>query len=867
MKNILLFYLLCLLPLVGFATHNRAGEITYRQISGLTYEITVVTYTSSLPGAADRPTLRVTYGDNVSEEVARIELIYLPNNYKRNTYKSQHTFPGPGAYDIVVEDPNRNYGVKNIPNSVFTVFTIKSTLVINAELGNNTTPVLLNPPIDMAGLHQLFVHNPAAYDAEGDSLSYDLTVCLGEDGNPIPGYTLPPASRSLTVNPVTGDLIWDSPTDTGSYNVAINVMEWRDGIKIGNIVRDMQIDVRNTTNRPPVNDPLPKLCVEAGKKISLLVTSRDPDNDPLSHKVIGGPLNLSVSPAKSLQLISASAGRITSLFTWQTVCQHVRKQPYEIILKAEDNNPHVSLVDMDPLIITVLGPAPKNLKAEPATNAVTLSWESCGCGNIKGYNIYRKVDSSSFVLDSCQTNQLTEAGFTKIGFVDTTSSTTYIDNNQGIGLTQGGLYCYRIAAVFNDDQEGYPSDEVCTPLVPGLPFICKVSVDSIAVNGKISLAWRIPTDFDTLQFPGPYRYYISRSNDLWGGNFQVIDSSLTSITDTTYLDTAINTVAGPYSYMVELYDVPKGMRVGYPGVASALLPELTPTDKQVNIHFSNNTPWQNSAYDIYRSEEGGPFNFVVTSHSKDYQDKNLINGESYAYYAISHGTYTYDKVQYSSTNRSLLRTITPYDNIPPCAPSLSVVVNCDSLFNVLYWALPDGSCGSDVAGYILYYSNLVDNPLDSLTYIPHHDAFSFKHFPTLNLGGAYGIVAVDSVGNRSDMTKAVAADSCSLYDLPNVFTPNGDGINDLFVPVKNTYQYVEKVSMKIFNRYGDLVFQTEDPQIRWDGKVMGTNKLASPGVYYYICDVWERRSIGVFLGAPKVGFVYLLTDKQHNKTD
>jgi len=796
-----------------------------------------------------------------------MELVYLPNNYKRNTYKSEHTFPGPGAYDIVVEDPNRNYGVKNIPNSVFTVFTIKSTLVINAELGNNTTPVLLNPPIDMAAVHQLFVHNPAAYDAEGDSLSYDLTMCLGEDGNAISGYTLPPASKSLTVNAVTGDLVWDSPTDSGSYNVAINVMEWRNGIKIGNIVRDMQIDVRNTTNHPPVNDPLPALCVEAGKKISLLVTSRDQDNDPLSHKVIGGPLGLATSPAKNLQLISASAGTITSLFTWQTVCQHVRKQPYEVILKEEDNNPHISLVDMDPIIIDVLGPAPKNVTAEPATNAVTLKWESCGCSNIKGYNIYRKVDSSKFVVDSCRTGILNSAGFIKIGFADTTQSNSFIDNNQGAGLTQGELYCYRVAAVFDGDLEGYPSEEVCTPLVPGLPFICNVSVDSDAENGEISLAWRIPTNFDATQFPGPYQYYISRSNDLWGGDFKLINSSLTSITDTTFVDTPINTLAGPYSYMIELFDVSKGMRVGYPGIASTLLPELTPTDQRVGIHFSNNTPWQNNSYDIYRSEEGGAFVPVATSFSKDYDDKNLVNGHSYDYYAISHGTYNYNDIQYSTVNRSLLRNIKPYDNVPPCAPSLSVTVSCDSLFNVLHWALPNGSCGSDIASYILFYSNLVDNPLDSLTTIPHHDVFSFKHFPSLNLGGAYGIVAVDSVGNRSEMIKAIAADSCSLYDLPNVFTPNGDGINDLFVPVKNTYQYVEKVSMKIFNRYGVLVFETEDPKIRWDGKMMNTNKLAAPGVYYYICDVWERRSVGVFLGAPKVGFVYLLADKQHNKTD
>lgn len=856
-----------LLHISCFATHNRAGEITYRQISGSTYEIIVVTYTSSLPGTADRPSLVVSFGDNVALEVARYELIFLSNNYKRNTYKVQHTFPGPGTYEIVVEDPNRNYGVKNIPNSVFTVFTIKSTLVINAALGNNTTPQLLNPPIDMAGKFKLFVHNPAAFDAEGDSLSFALTSCLGEDGKPIPGYALPPATESLTINPVTGDLIWKNPSDTGSFNVAINVMEWRNGVKIGNIVRDMQIDVRNTTNNPPVNDPLKQVCIEAGKTITMYVTSRDQDNDPLSHKLIGGPLSLPISPANQLKLVSVSSGVITSEFTWKTDCAHIRRQPYEVVLKADDNNSRLNLVDLDPIQIYIKGPAPKNLKAEPATNSVTLRWESCGCSNVVGYNIYRREEPSSYVVDSCKTEVLPLFGFKKIGAVSA-SALEYIDNNSGTGLMLGGNYCYRVVAVYADNFEGYPSDEVCTTLVPGLPFICNVSVVADdATNGQIDIAWRIPSGFDVVQFPGPYKYNIYRSSDLWGGDFQLINSLSGNLTDTTYSDKLINTLDGPYSYMVELFDISKATRVGYPGIASTTLPELQSTDERLDLHMANNTPWQNGSYQIYRSDDFGPFSLKTTIFSRDYSDLNLTNGRDYSYYAISQGTYTFNNEQFTTVNRSHVRSLKPHDNVAPCAPTLAIEVSCDSLYNKLLWTIPSDPCAHDVAGYVIYYSNLVDNALDSLTYISKADQFTYKHFPSKNLGGAYGIVAVDSVGNKSVMTRAVAADSCSLYELPNVFTPNGDGKNDLFVPVKHTYQFVDRISIKIFNRYGELVFETTDPEIRWDGKIKGNNKNASPGVYYYICDIWELRSVGVFQGPPKVGFVYLLSDGANGSSD
>ena len=867
MKRLLGIVFVLLFHLSSFATHNRAGEITYRQISGSTYEIVVVTYTSSLPGTADRPSLMVSFGDNVSLEVARYELVYLANNYKRNTYKAQHTFPGPGTYDVVVEDPNRNYGVKNIPNSVFTVFTVKSTLVINAALGNNTTPQLLNPPIDMAGKLKLFVHNPAAFDAEGDSVSFALTSCLGEDGKPIPGYVYPPATESLTIDPVTGDLIWKTPSDTGSFNVAINVMEWRNGIKIGNIVRDMQIDVRNTTNNPPVNDPLKAICVEAGKRISMLVTSRDQDNDPLSHKVIGGSVTMVNYPANELKLVSVGAGFVTSEFNWQTSCSHIRKQPYEVILKAEDNNPIINLVDMDPIQISIKGPAPKNLAAEPATNAVTLRWQSCGCDNVVAYNVYRKVDPSSYVLDSCKTGVLPLYEYTKVGTVSASAALEFIDNNDGKGLVLGGNYCYRVASVFAEGQEGYPTDEVCTKLVPGLPFICKVSVVSDAVAGQVDVAWRVPTAFDAVQYPGPYKYNVYRSTDLWGGNFQPIGSVTGGISDTTFSDKAVNTLEGPYSYMVELFDLSKGVRVGHPGVASTTLPVLTATDERIDIHMDNNTPWQNGSYDIFRSTEGSSFAPLASIDSRDYSDINLANERSYAYYAISHGTYTFNDKEFVTDNRSHVRSMKPHDNVAPCAPNLSIEVSCDSLFNTLVWTLPNNPCAHDVAAYIIYYSNLVDKDLDSLTYIPQAEQLTFKHYPSLNLGGAYGIVAVDSVGNRSTLTRAVAADSCSVYDLPNVFTPNGDGINDLFVPVKHTYQFVERISIKIFNRHGELVFETTEPEIRWNGKVKGSSNFASPGVYYYICDIWERRSVGVFQGPPKVGFVYLLSNETKNTSE
>ncbi len=70
----------------------------------------------------------------------------------------------------------------------------------------------------------------------------------------------------------------------------------------------------------------------------------------------------------------------------------------------------------------------------------------------------------------------------------------------------------------------------------------------------------------------------------------------------------------------------------------------------------------------------------------------------------------------------------------------------------------------------------------------------------------------------------------SLVDMPNVFTPNGDGVNDIFKPIKTAS--LESFHGIILNRWGRKIYEWHDPQKGWDGKISG--KYASPGTYFYI---------------------------------
>lgn len=70
----------------------------------------------------------------------------------------------------------------------------------------------------------------------------------------------------------------------------------------------------------------------------------------------------------------------------------------------------------------------------------------------------------------------------------------------------------------------------------------------------------------------------------------------------------------------------------------------------------------------------------------------------------------------------------------------------------------------------------------------------------------------------------------SSLEVPNVFTPDGDGYNDVFIVSHNSMQAFHGV---IYNRSGRKVFEWTNPDIGWDGKLPGGSE-ASPGAYFYI---------------------------------
>jgi gliding motility-associated-like protein len=105
--------------------------------------------------------------------------------------------------------------------------------------------------------------------------------------------------------------------------------------------------------------------------------------------------------------------------------------------------------------------------------------------------------------------------------------------------------------------------------------------------------------------------------------------------------------------------------------------------------------------------------------------------------------------------------------------------------------------------------------------------------------GKYKAQAVNYLGCTAELVVDVPLD-CEVADIPNAFSPNGDGKNDvLYVRGSN----MQTMSFKVYNRWGQIVFETHDPSKGWDGKYKASE--APVEAYAYVLSV-VFKSGGVF---------------------
>ncbi len=862
------------------ATHNRAGEITYRQLSGLTYEFTITTYTKASSIDADRAELEIKWGDGTSNLLPRTTETFLANDIKLNKYKGVHTYLAPATYIVSMEDPNRIENIINMATSINVLFYIEDTLIIlNPNLyGLNNSPELLNPPIDFANVDQVFVHNPNAYDPDGDSLSYTLVPPLQTVGSVVPGYASPAqinpsANNQISINPFTGELIWDSPQRQGVYNIAILITEYRNGQRIGTVLRDLQIIVEQRNNRPPVIDEVAKICKIAGDTIHIDFRATDLDvGQIVKLSSNGAPYILSVSPANFYDIVNGNPA--TAKFDWATTCSHLQNNDYQIIVKAEDNAP-VPLVDLNTILISVLAPPPQYVVANynGITKKMTLRWDSLyTCSNnakFLGFSIWKKK-GCGVTIDTCNPNPA-NYGYTKIAETKNYSFTESI-------LSRGNVYSYLVVAEYGELSNvgfifnkfsGYPSKEVCVEIPVNIPLMYNVDVRSTDIStGEIYIEWSKPKPpaLDTLQFVAPYSFELYRLED---GDVSPVKiatitaSTFSGLVDTFFWDKNLNTEAKKYTYYVIFYANNFKDTIGDSGQASSIFLSTTPSNATIDLSWEFFVPWVNDSFVVYRLNPiTSLYDSITTTTNSNYKDTNLINDSTYCYKVKSIGAYTVNGLKEPLLNISQTICAKPKDTLPPCPPILAINNFCkddnlpkDTFVNYLTWKLNDLCNDTDIVNIKIWYK-----PRNSNTYILLESlnalTSTYTHILDMTLSGCYVLQLTDRYSNTG-YSDTVCVEDCPYYKLPNTFTPNGDGKNDVFTPII-PYGGVTRIDMKIFTRWGVEVFSTTSPDINWNGKDYKDKDLPE-AVYFYVCKPYTSDSNGTEIELQKLsGYLQII---------
>jgi gliding motility-associated-like protein len=168
----------------------------------------------------------------------------------------------------------------------------------------------------------------------------------------------------------------------------------------------------------------------------------------------------------------------------------------------------------------------------------------------------------------------------------------------------------------------------------------------------------------------------------------------------------------------------------------------------------------------------------------------------------------------------------------------------------LYWAQASNMCGTDVQNVLL--------TVNSLPNANAGEDFTLYNGETIQLnatGGAsydwspanglscsscsnpfvsitepqmYYVVVTDSLGCVNTDSIFINTMNISTVYIPNAFTPNGDGNNDVFLVYGDN---IESVKMLIYNRWGEKIFESADKNIGWDGIYKGA--YVEPLVYVY----------------------------------
>jgi gliding motility-associated-like protein len=108
----------------------------------------------------------------------------------------------------------------------------------------------------------------------------------------------------------------------------------------------------------------------------------------------------------------------------------------------------------------------------------------------------------------------------------------------------------------------------------------------------------------------------------------------------------------------------------------------------------------------------------------------------------------------------------------------------------------------------------------------------YSYASTIN-GTVITLTATSLLGCESIYELSIQYQEGEIIYIPNTFTPDGDNYNQEFLPIFTSGFDPYNFEMLIYNRWGELIFETHDVRVGWDGSYSMQGRAVQDGVYTY----------------------------------
>ncbi len=752
------------------------------------------------------------------------------------------------SYSVVYQRCCRNQTIQNLVNPGAQGLTIQATIPVFSNVGCNSSPSFNNfpPPVLCSNAPLVFDHS--ATDSDGDSLVYSLCApyigASQADPMPVPPSNPPYAqvlwsnpfssaaplagNPGLSINPQTG-LLTGTPTQLGQYVVGVCVEEWRNGQLLSTNTRDFQFNVafcEPLTEALIAEPQLQDLCQSLNVTFFNLSNPTntfvwdfgDPTNDNDQSTDYHGNYTFPDTGNYTITLIT-NPGFFCSDTTEVDVVLGYQSQIGILLTGFECVNglqqySFEAVGEFDPAQSTVIWTFGANASISTATGAIVegVSYSEPG----------PQVINIALLNNACS-----GAGVLNLNVVPPPEITITPQSNFCTGLshnfTQTSSFANQYLWNF-----GVPGSDGTQSTLPNPNFVFPAPGQytvSLTVQGAGNCPITVFEEFDMQyllapEIPSvPTLCFENNSLSLQaGGSFQPGASLVWNFENATPpMSTLLNpqiTFLQPGTHLLTLAISENGC--------------TRFAEKLVNVHAN---PF--AEFIAFPLEGCAPL--TVTFKNESFTQSSSVSyewnyGDGNTQNAIS-TTYEYEEPGVYSVTLFL-------ENLNGCIDT--DFISKPNLINVLPSPKASFSTSPEKVSVVDPVVTVTDLSTGNTecSFLFDNTLFTecnFSHLLQNIMPQPITLSVVNEFGCTASAEGMIYVTNHLIF-VPNSFSPNGDGVNDIFIPITTA---VVKFEMHIIDRWGREVYSSDDVTRGWDGAINGGNYYGESGIYQYLIRVTD----------------------------